>query len=167
MLVCPGPLAGAVGKGVEEHILSKARREALSPGVSAARHWCGKVVDFGYWEVKVLMKNESATSLEILFAASCRSACRTTATRLGIEKMTIAAAATSLGDKLCEAPCFNTNKFAPGAYQVTCDQCHGRRGHFRIGEEWVGAEWVECSKCLGTGSVTCPRCRGTGKHVQV
>jgi hypothetical protein len=72
---------------------------------------------------------------------------RTTASRLGIQKMTILAAVISRDDKLCEAPCFNTNKFALGAYQVRCDQYQGRRGHFRIRGERLGEELVECSKC--------------------
>ena len=28
----------------------------------------------------------------------------------------------------CDAPCHNTNVFAPGAYKVKCDACHGHRG---------------------------------------
>jgi len=68
------------------------------------------------------------------------------------------AALISRGEMLCDAPCYNTNKFAPGAYQVRCDECRGRRGHFNSDDQWV-----ECTKCFGTGSVTCPRCRGTGK----
>jgi DnaJ-class molecular chaperone len=70
-------------------------------------------------------------------------------------------ASISRAEKLCDAPCYNTNKFAPGAYQVRCDQCEGRRGH--LNNDY---QWVECTKCLGTGSVCCPKCRGTGKLIE-
>ena len=59
---------------------------------------------------------------------------------------------------LCDAPCFNTNVFAPGGYKVRCDQCSGRRGHYD-----KDSQWIECSNCLGTRSVCCPRCHGSGK----
>jgi hypothetical protein len=39
--------------------------------------------------------------------------------------MTIFAGAILPDNKLREALCFDTNKFAPGAYQVRCDQCKG------------------------------------------
>ena len=37
----------------------------------------------------------------------------------------------------CDAPCHNTNVFAPGAYKVKCDTCHGRRGHYGQDHQWV------------------------------
>jgi hypothetical protein len=67
----------------------------------------------------------------------------------------------SPGETLCDAPCYNTNKFAPNAYYVRCDECGGRRGYVDRDDQWI-----ECTKCMGTGSVCCPRCRGTGKLIQ-
>ena len=61
----------------------------------------------------------------------------------------------------CDAPCHNTNVFAPGAYKVKCDTCHGRRGHY--GQDH---QWVECRQCEGAGSVRCPRCMGSGRIVR-
>jgi hypothetical protein len=59
---------------------------------------------------------------------------------------------------LCDAPCYNTNVFAPGGYKIRCDQCCGRRGRYNRENQWI-----ECSKCSGTGGVCCPRCHGSGK----
>ena len=61
---------------------------------------------------------------------------------------------------LCDAPCYNTNVFAPGAYKIRCDQCSGRRGHYDRDNQWI-----ECSNCLGTGNVRCPTCHGSGKII--
>ena len=58
----------------------------------------------------------------------------------------------------CDAPCHNTNVFAPGAYKVKCDACNGHRGHYGQAHQWA-----ECRQCEGTGSVRCPRCMGSGR----
>jgi len=74
---------------------------------------------------------------------------------------TMITASISQAEMLCDAPCYNTNKFAPGAYHIRCDECRGRRGHFNSDDQWI-----ECAKCSGAGSVTCPTCQGTGKRLQ-
>jgi DnaJ-class molecular chaperone len=60
----------------------------------------------------------------------------------------------------CDSPCYDTNKFAPGNYKVTCPDCRGRRGRFNREDQWY-----ECQNCQGTGSVRCPRCLGSGKII--
>ena len=59
----------------------------------------------------------------------------------------------------CDAACYNTNVFAPGAYKVRCDACRGRRGRY----DEVEDRWIDCRNCAGTGSVCCLRCHGSGK----
>jgi DnaJ-class molecular chaperone len=74
--------------------------------------------------------------------------------------MTTLAFSSKQEELMCDAPCFNTNVFAPGGYKVRCDQCRGRRGHYDANDRWV-----ECAACQGTGSVRCPRCNGSGKLI--
>lgn len=58
----------------------------------------------------------------------------------------------------CCAPCYNTNVFAPDAFKVTCDTCHGRRGYFKASNQWI-----DCHRCAGAGTVCCPNCHGSGR----
>ena len=72
-----------------------------------------------------------------------------------------APALTKRKEAQCDAACYNTNVFAPGAYKVRCDACRGRRGY--LAEE---DRWLDCRKCRGTGSVCCPKCQGSGRIEQ-
>ena len=62
---------------------------------------------------------------------------------------------------LCDAPCYNTNVFAPGGYKLGCDQCSGRRGHYDRENQWI-----ECSNAWAQGAFVVQDVREVGRSRQ-